>query len=84
MMNTLDATAERSGAVGMIVLSVRMMLMMIPMKPVMMTMTMKTISPLGEGIPPTDFSLPESFFSLSGFHPRGGGGIFLRSVPLDF
>ena len=33
---------------------------------------------------PVDFSLPESFFSLCGFHPRGGGGIFLRSVPEDF
>ena len=29
---------------------------------------------------PSDFSLPESFFSLCGFRPRGGGGIFLRSV----
>ena len=66
----------------MMVLSVRMMLMVIPMKPVMMTMV--TISPLQEGIPTADFSLPESFFSLYGFRPRGGSGIFLRSVPHDF
>ena len=38
--------------------------MMIPMKPSSMTMTMATIFPLREGIPPADFSLPESFFSL--------------------
>ena len=69
---------------GMMVLSVRMMLIMIPMKPVMMTMTMATISPLWEGIPPTDFSLLESFCSLYGFCPRGSGGIFLRSIPDDF
>ena len=41
--------------------------MMIPMKPSSMTMTMVTIFPFREGIPPADFSLPESFFSLSGF-----------------
>ena len=38
--------------------------MMIPMKPSSMTMTMATIFRLREGIPPADFSLPESF-SLS-------------------
>ena len=32
--------------------------------------------PLREGISPTDFSLPESFFSLCCFRPWGGGGIF--------
>ena len=42
-------------------------MMMIPMKPSSMTMTMATIFPLREGIPPADFSLPESFFSLCGF-----------------
>jgi hypothetical protein len=45
------------------------MMMMIPMKSGAMMMTMATISPLREGISPTDFCLPESF-SLSGvFHP---------------
>ena len=42
-------------------------MMMIPMKPSSMTMTNATISPLREGIPPADFSLPKSFFSLCGF-----------------
>jgi hypothetical protein len=46
-----------------------MMIMMIPMKSGVMVMTMATISPIREGISPTDFCLPESF-SLSGvFHP---------------
>ena len=40
--------------------------------------------PLREGISLTDFSLPESLFSLCGFRPRGGGGVFLRSVPQIF
>jgi hypothetical protein len=45
------------------------MMMMIPMKFGAMVMTMAMISPLREGISPTDFCLPESF-SLSGvFRP---------------
>jgi hypothetical protein len=51
--------------VEMKVLVMEMMMMMIPMKSGAMVMTMATISPLREGISPTDFSLPESF-SLSG------------------
>jgi hypothetical protein len=50
--------------VEMKVLVMRMMMMMIPMKSSVMMMTMATISPLREGISPTDFSLPESFLSL--------------------
>jgi hypothetical protein len=50
--------------VEMKVLVIEMMMMMIPMKSGAMVMTMATISPLREGISPTDFSLPESFFSL--------------------
>ena len=42
-------------------------MMMISMKPSSMTMTMATIFPLREGIPPADSSLSESFFSLCGF-----------------
>ena len=45
-----------------------MMIMVIPMKSGVMTMTMAMISPLREGISPADFCLPESFFSLCGFH----------------
>jgi hypothetical protein len=46
-----------------------LVMMMIPMKPSSMTMTMAMISPLWEGISPTDFCLPESFLSLCVFHP---------------
>jgi hypothetical protein len=42
------------------------LVMMIPMKSGAMVITMATISPLREGISPTDFFLPESF-SLSVF-----------------
>jgi hypothetical protein len=58
---------QRDGVVmvNMKVLVIRMMVMMIPMKSGAMIMTMATISPLWEGISPTDFCQPESF-SLSG------------------
>ena len=59
------------------------MMMMITMKSSSMTVTMATISPLREGISPTDFSLPESFFSLWCFPPHSGGGIFFWSLPDD-
>ena len=51
----------------MMVLMVEMMLMMIPIMPGEMVMTMTVIPPLREGNSPVDFSLPELFFSLSGF-----------------
>jgi hypothetical protein len=54
---------QRDGVVMMVL--VMMVMMMIPMKPSSMVMTMATISPLREGISPTDFCLPESFLSLS-------------------
>ena len=44
----------------MMVTAVEMM-MMIPMKSSLVTMTMAMISPLREGISSADFSLPESF-----------------------
>jgi hypothetical protein len=58
---------QRDGVVmvEMKVLLMMMMVMMIPMKSGAMVMTMETISPLREGISPTDSCLPESF-SLSG------------------
>jgi hypothetical protein len=62
---------QRDGMVmvEMKVLVMEMMVMMIPMKFGAMAMTMATISPLWEGISPTDSFLPKSF-SLSGvFHP---------------
>jgi hypothetical protein len=52
-----------------LVAMVMVMVMMIPMKPGSMKVTMVMISPLREGISPTDFCLPESFLSLCVFHP---------------
>jgi hypothetical protein len=52
--------------VEMKVLVMRMMVMMISMKSSMMMMMAAMISPLREGISPTDLCLPESF-SLSVF-----------------
>ena len=51
------------------------MMMMIPMKPSLMTMLMATVSPLREGIPPVEICLPERSFSLGVFRPRGGGNL---------
>jgi hypothetical protein len=62
---------QRDGEVmvEMKVLVMRMMVMMIPIKSGAMAKPMATISPLQEGISPTDSCLPESF-SLSGiFRP---------------
>ena len=62
----------------MMVMAVEMMMMMmIPMKSSAMAM----ISPLREGISPTDFSLPESFFSLCCFHPVEAAEYFLVHPP---
>jgi hypothetical protein len=55
------------------VLVMMVMMMMIPMKPSSMTMMMATISPLREGISPTDFYLPESFLSLCVIRPAEAG-----------
>jgi hypothetical protein len=49
----------------MMVMKVLVMMMMIPMKPSSMTVTMVMISLLREEISPIDFFLPESFLSLS-------------------
>jgi hypothetical protein len=59
---------QRDGMVmlEMKVLVMMMVVMMIPMNSSAKVMTMVMISPLREGISPTDFSLPESF-SLSVF-----------------
>jgi hypothetical protein len=59
------------------------MMMMIPMKFGAMVMMMATISPLREGISPTDFCLPESF-SLSGvFCPAEAAVSLSEPPPLD-
>jgi hypothetical protein len=46
----------------MMMMMMMMVMMMTPMKSSAMVMTMATISPLREGISPTDFYLPESFY----------------------
>jgi hypothetical protein len=55
---------QRDGMVMVEMKVLVMEIMMIPMKSGAMVMTMAMISPLREGISPTDFCLPESF-SLS-------------------
>jgi hypothetical protein len=53
----------------MVKMKVLVMEMMIPMKSDAMVMTMATISPLREGISPTDLCLPESFSLSAVFRP---------------
>jgi hypothetical protein len=60
---------QRDGVVMMVmkVLVMMVMKMMILMKPSLMAMTMAMISPLREGISPTDFCMPESFLFVCVF-----------------
>jgi hypothetical protein len=51
---------------GVVMVEMKVLVMMIPMKSSAMVMRMAMISPLREGISPIDFCLPESF-SLSVF-----------------
>ena len=68
----------------MMVLSVRMMWMMISMKPVAMTMTMAMISTLREGISLADFSLPESFSLFVVSAPKAAAEYFFEASPEVF
>jgi hypothetical protein len=74
---------QRDGVVTMVmkVLVPMVMVMMIPMKPNSMTVTMVTISSLREGISLVDFCLSESFLSLCVFCPAEAAESFLRSSP---
>jgi hypothetical protein len=74
---------QRDGVVmvEMKVLVMRVMVMMIPMKSNAMMMMMATISPLQEGISPTDFYLPESF-SLSGVFRPAEVAVSISEPPL--
>ena len=67
----------------MMVMAMEMM-MMIPMKFGVKVMAMAMISPLRKGISPTDFSLPESFLSLSVLFPspRRRRNIFSIALPI--
>jgi hypothetical protein len=63
---------QRDGVVMMMMMKVLLamvLVVMIPMNPSSMTVMMAMISPLREGISPTDFCLPESFLSLCVFRP---------------
>jgi hypothetical protein len=75
---------QRDGVVmvEMKVLVMGMMVMMIPMKSGAMMMTMAMISPLWEGISPTDFCLPESL-SLSGVFRPAEAVVSISEPPLD-
>ena len=61
----------------------RWMMMMIPMKSSVMTVTMAMISPLREGISPADFSLSESFSLSVVFCPVEARNISWTNLP-DF
>jgi hypothetical protein len=75
---------QRDGVVivKMMVLVMRMMVMMIPMKSGAMMMTMATISALQVGISPADFYLPESFSLSIVFHPAEAA-VYISEPPLD-
>jgi hypothetical protein len=61
---------QRDGVVTVVMkVLVKVMMMMIPMKSSSMAITMAMISPLWEGISPTDFCQPKSFLSLCVFRP---------------
>jgi hypothetical protein len=60
-------------------MKVLVMMVMIPMNPGSMMMTMAMISLLQEGISLAHFCLPESFLSVC-FLPRRGGGVYMRSL----
>jgi hypothetical protein len=67
----------------MMVMKVLVTMMMTPMKPNSMTVTMAMISPLREGISLADFCLPENFLSLSlcVFHPTEVAEYFCDPPP---
>ena len=68
--------------VEMSVLVMEMMMMMIPMKSSLMTVTLAMIAPLREGISPTDFCLPESFSLSVVFRPVAAAEYFSPLFPV--
>ena len=56
------------------------MMMMIPMKPSLMTVLMATVSPLRLGIPPAEIYLSVRSFSLGVFSPLEAAEIYLWSL----
>src|SRR4051794_31754350 len=72
----------------MMVMMMKVMVMMIPMKSILMVVTMAMISPSPGGISPADFCLPESFL-LSVFHVlqrwrrNSSASLFLGFLPRE-
>jgi hypothetical protein len=75
---------QRDGVVMMVmkVLVAMVVMMMIPMKPSSMAVTMAMISPLREGISSANFCLPESFLSLCVFRPAEAAESFYDLPPV--
>jgi hypothetical protein len=69
---------QRDGVVMKVLVA---MVMMIPMKPSSMMVTMATIFPRWEGIYPADFCLPESFLSVCVFRPAEAAESFCDPPP---
>ena len=69
--------------VEMVVMAVQVMemMMMTPMKSILMTVTMATISPLREGISPADSCLLESFSLSVVFRPVAAAEYFSVRSP---
>ena len=62
------------------VLMMKVMVMMIPMKSSSMVMTMAMISLLRGGISPADFCLPESSFLSGVFRPAAAAELFCLAI----
>src|SRR3954471_12262819 len=72
---------QRDGVVMMVLVEMMVwMMMMIPMKPSLMTVLMAMISPLWEGISSAEICLPERSFSLGVFRPAEATKIYLWSL----
>jgi hypothetical protein len=71
---------QRDGVVMVEMKVLVMEMMMIPMKSGAMAMMMAMISPLREGISPTDFYLPESF-SLFGVFCPAEAAVSISELP---
>jgi hypothetical protein len=66
---------------GVVMVEMKVLVMMIPMKSSAIVMTMATISPLQEGISPADFCLPKSFSLLVFFAPQRQWCLSLMPFP---
>ena len=65
----------------MVLVEMMVWMMMILMKPSLMTVLLATISPLREGIHPAEICLPERSFSLGVFRPAEAAESFCGRSP---